>query len=90
MRVLVNSHRLYIINSGQTRTRVVENPSRVREKEGKISSTRMKNLSTSKVDESALESMRVHESFWPNESESLNFHRLSSSFGRGLSNVDSF
>ena len=47
----------------------------------KLSSTVMKNLSTLKVCESAWESMTVHESFRPNESESLNSHQLSSSFG---------
>ena len=60
----------------QTRTRVVESPSRVRERKRKLSSTLTKNLNTFKVDESAWESTRVHESFKPNESESLNSHRL--------------
>ncbi len=44
----------------------------------------MKNLNTFKVDESARESMRVHESSMPNESESLNSHQLSFSFGPGV------
>ena len=79
-RMRVDSHESFrqlsstIVNSGQTRTRVVESPSRVTTNERKLSSTLMKNLSTFKVDESARESMRVHESFWPNESESLNSH----------------
>ena len=52
--------------------------------ERKLSSTLIKDLSTFKVDESARESIRMHESFRPNESESLNFHQLSYLFGPGL------
>ena len=63
-----------IINSGQTRTRVVKSSSRVISNEIKLSLTFMKNLSTFKVEESVWESMRVHKSFTPNESESLNSH----------------
>ena len=44
----------------------------------KLSWTVMKNLSMIKVDESALEPVKVHESFRPNESESLNSDQLSS------------
>ena len=70
-----------IINTGQTRTRVVESPSRVtRSLTALINSTVMENFSTFKVDNSARESMRVDESFRPNESESLNSYQFSSSF----------
>ena len=79
-RMRVDSHESFrqlssnIVDSVQTRTRVVESPSRVTTNERKLSSTLMKNLSTFKVNESAQESMRVYESFRPNESESLNSH----------------
>ena len=72
-----------IINLGQMKMRVVESPSRVRERKRKLSLTLMKNLSRFKVDERAQESVRVHESFGPSESEDLimNSHQFSSSFG---------
>ena len=53
-------------------------------KKEKLSSTLMKNLSSFKVDESARKSMRAHEIFRPNESESLNSYQLSPSFGQGF------
>ena len=49
-----------------------------------VSTTLKKNLSRFKFDESARESMRVHESFRPNESKILNSQQLSSSFGPGF------
>ena len=45
-----------------------------REREFELSSTTIETLNVSKVDEGARVSMRVHESWWSNESESLNFH----------------
>ncbi len=71
MRVLVNSYRLPSTWAKLERDSI------------KLSLTLMKNLSTFKVNESALESIREHESFRPNKSESLNSRQLSSSLGPG-------
>ena len=52
--------------------------------ERKLSTILKNNLSRFKFEESARESLRAHESFRPNESESLNSQQLSSSFGPGF------
>ena len=51
-----------------------------REREFELSSTIIEILNTFKVDESARQSMRVHDSWRSNKSESLNSHQLSSKF----------
>ena len=63
-----------IIILGQTRTRVVESLPRMTTRERKLSSTLMKNLGTFKVNKSTQESLQVHDSFRPNEHESLHSH----------------
>ena len=51
-----------------------------REWEFELSSTLIDILNMFKVDESARESVRVHENWRSNESESLNSHQLLSKF----------
>ena len=45
-----------------------------------LSTTVIEVLNMFRVDENAREWLRVHKSWWSNESESLNFYQLSSKF----------
>ena len=83
-RLRVDSHESFhqlsstIINLDQTRTRIIESPSRVTTNERKLSLTLMKNLACSK-------SMRADESACEFQAKGEREFELSSLFGPGLS-----
>ena len=70
-----------LIDYHQLRPNDIKSPSREAERKRKLSTTLMTNSSTLKVDESASESMRVHESFRPNESPGFTYRVVPNPLG---------